>query len=277
MQSILVLTDFSDTAFHAAEYACMLSCQFKSKRVILFNAYQTIPAVANEPMVNAGRDNLHRESLNSMEIWQESLNQFVNPGTSVSFLVDEVDLVTGVNAICAEEKIDMVVMGITGKSNLERLLIGSNAIRAMESVRYPLLIVPKAAKTTSPEKIILATDLKAVEDKINTSLLDKLFASLPAKLLVLNVAHKEGYHPELRNEISGLHKLLDFYNPEFHYITHSDTVEGINIFAAENQADLIITTHYQQSGLPALFHKSVSKKLAWHSQIPLLVVPVQDK
>lgn len=56
MRSILVLADFSDAAFHAAQYAGILSKVFKSKALILFHAYRNIPAVDSEPMVAAGRE-----------------------------------------------------------------------------------------------------------------------------------------------------------------------------------------------------------------------------
>lgn len=71
-----------------------------------------------------------------------------------------------------------------------------------------------------------------------------------------------------------LHLTLDRYSPEIHYINHPDTIEAINIFAKEHRVNIIITLHEQQTGLVHLFHKSASKKLALHSQIPLLVIPV---
>lgn len=273
MKSILVLTDFSDAAFHAAEFACSLSRSFKSRRIILFNACQHIQPLAGQPIVAYGKEDLRRESLDTLEIWQESLSPLADPGTSVNFLFDEVDLIKGVNGICKDNEIDLVVMGIRGKSNLEKRLIGSNVISVMASVSHPLLVVPQSAGIKMPGKIVLATDLKHVAEKMNGSLLEELLSGLPAKLLVLNVTEKEVFLPELRNEISALHALLDVYSPEIHYINHPDIAEGISDFTLARQAGLIITIHDNQRGISGWFHKSVSKKLAWHTQVPLLVLP----
>lgn len=274
MQSILVLTDFSDAAFHAAQYAGMLSKSLNCKELILFHAYQTIPVVSHMPIVAAGQENLHEESLQTMEVWQESVRQFVNAPTEVRFLVDETDLSTAVNSLCREGQIDLVVMGITGKSNLEKIFIGSNTMRVMQNIHYPLLIVPQNTPDTLPDKVVLATDLKEVHDKMMIPSFSDFFDGVGGKLLVLNVADQEQDIVSLRTEITELHKFLDQYEPEFHYIKHPDTVEAINIFAVDHEAGLIVTFHEEHKGLAKLFHKSISKKLAWHSQIPLLVVPV---
>jgi len=278
MQSILVLTDFSDAAFHAARYAGMLSSVFKSKTLTLFHAYQNIPAVINEPVVAAGWEDMHAESLQTMEIWQESIRQFVDPSTNVTFLVDEVELTKCVNAMCDEGQTDLVVMGITGKTNVERIFIGSNTMRVMETIRYPLLVVPPNAADAAPKKVALATDLREVRQKTNIPALFKLLDALDAKLLVVNVDQRERDVSKLMTEITDLHEVLGRYSPEIHYINNTSanpsTIETIDAFVREHQVDIVVSLHERQSALAALFRKSVSKKLAWHSQVPLLMIPV---
>ncbi len=276
MQSILVLTDFSDNAFLAAEYAAMLSKVWKSKRIVLFHAYHTTGPIANTPMVASGREDLHNESLQILEVWEESLRQLTDIQTTIDILVDDTHLETGINRICEDEKIDLIVMGITGKTALEKVVIGSNAIRIMENTDYPLLIVPNEVTIRYPQTILLTTDLKEVEDKMQMPELDDLLTGLSAKILVLNVANKEGELPELRKEIGALHTLLDKFSPEYHYINHQNIVEGINTFANDKGIDVIIALHHQQTGFASLFRKSVTKKLAWHAQTPLIVLPVSS-
>ena len=225
-------------------------------------------------VVAAGRESLHEESLQSMEIWQESVRQFTDPSTSISFFVNDIDLAEGTNALCKEASIDLVVMGITGKSNLEKILIGSNAVRLIADIQYPLLIVPKNTPDRMPAKVVLTTDLKEVKEKISSSSIFKFLDAIQAKLLVVNVARKDKDVSHLRTEIMDLHSLLDRYTPEIHYINHPDTIEAIDEFAQHHQAGIVITFHEQQNRPAALFHKSVSKKLAWHSRLPLLVIPL---
>ncbi|ANH81439.1 hypothetical protein A8C56_11020 [Niabella ginsenosidivorans] len=275
MQSILVLTDFSDNAFLAAEYAGMLSRKWNSKRMVLYHAYHPLPAIANELVTVVVNEDQRPEILHNMEKWQESVQQLAGPGTTVRSLLDDADLEEGIRRIGNNEKTDLVVMGITGKTGWEKLLVGSNTIRVMETCPYPLLIVPPETKISLPETVLLTTDLKDVKEKTALPLLEKFLTGMQGRLLVLNVAKKESDAIDLRKEISALHTLLDQYHPEYHYIDHPDAAEGINSFATDHAAGLMITLHRQQSALTELLQKSISRKLAWHTRIPLLVFPVQ--
>ncbi|RXK85867.1 universal stress protein [Filimonas effusa] len=275
MQSILVLTDFSDAAFQAVEYAAALSRNINSKRIVLLNAFSVAPFMTNEAISPDTMEQLRQEAIDTMDTWQESVKRFVNPGTEVNILVKDFDLSAGIDHICESEHIDLVVMGITNREGVQRLLVGSNAIRVMANTSYPLLIVPREAAIQLPRKIILATDLSDVAAKIQTAELPALLKSLEAKLLVVNVAEKEeNYKPEWRDEITALHNLLAEFDPQFHYVTAKDTVEGILQFATGQNADLVITIHEKQGLIARLFNSSTSKSLAWETTLPLLVIPV---
>ena len=275
MQSILVLTDFSDAAFQAVEYAAALSRNVNSKRIVLLNAFSVAPFMTNEAISPDTMEQLRQEAIDTMDTWQESVKRFVNPGTEVNILVKDFDLSAGIDHICRSEHIDLVVMGITNREGVQRLLVGSNAIRVMASSSYPLLIVPKEASIQLPRKIVLATDLSDVAAKIQAAGLPILLKSLEAKLLVVNVAEgEENYAPEWRDEITALHKLLGEFDPQFHYISSKDTVAGILQFATDQKADLVITIHEKQGLIARLFNSSISKSLAWETTLPLLVIPV---
>lgn len=275
MQSILVLTDFSDAAFQAVEYAAALSKNFNSKRLVLLNAFSVAPFMTNEAISPDTMEQLRQEAIDTMDTWQESVKRFVNPGTEVNILVKDFDLAAGIDDICKSENIELVVMGITNREGVERLLVGSNAIRVMGSTGYPLLIVPREAAVQLPHKIVLATDLRGVAGKIQAAQLPVLLKTLQAKLLVVNVAEgEEDYAPEWRDEITALHDLLNEFDPQFHYINAKDTVGGILQFATEQKADLVITLHEKQGLIARLFSTSTSKSLAWQTSLPLLVIPI---
>ena len=274
MKSILLLTDFSDNAFLAAEYACMLARKWKTEHLLIFYADQANTALESMPTVAPGREELRNETIHTLEVWQESLRQLAGPGIEVSFLMEDTILESRINRICEEKMIDLVVMGITGRTGMEKLLIGSNAIRVMENIRYPLLIVPSETIVEYPHKVVLATDLKDVKEKMDTPLLSKILTALNADLSVVNVSQSESDVTELRAQIGDTHTLLDKFHAKYHYINDPDIVTAINDFTNEKEAGLIIALHRQQSGLASIFRKSVTKRLAWHSNIPVMVLPV---
>lgn len=240
---------------------------------MLLHVFQGIRAVSNEPIVDTDREALYEETLQTMAAWGKSIQEFVPQFTEMTYRVEGIDLVKDINAFCEENRIDLVVMGVTGKTDLEKVLIGSSTIRIMKEIHFPLLIIPKDSPMLMPERVLLATDLKDVKQKTRVSALVNLLDNLSAALLVVNVAEKEQPVPTLRKEITALHASLDKYQPEYKYMSDPETAETINAVAVDNHVGLIITLHEQHGRLAALFHKSVSKRLAWHSQVPLLVIP----
>jgi nucleotide-binding universal stress UspA family protein len=268
MKSILILTDFSDAAYHAAEYACSLARQMQSECIVLFHAYQTVIPTTDVP-VSPVKDasELAREQIQSLEELAEKLQDKVNKDTEIILRADEVVLPESLNEICRREKTELVVMGITGKSQLEKLLIGSKAIDVLGACEYPVLLVPPAAPVVPVENIIFTTDLTHITQHTPLPLLDHLLKVLQARLWVLNVApQEEHYTPDLKTELTDLRNLLEPYTPTYEFLTDKDAVHGILSFAQQKTAPLIVMVHKNQG----LFHRSITKKLAYETLTPVI-------
>lgn len=281
MQTILVLTDFSDVALRAAHYAIHLAGQLQSRRILLFNAFQSLEPVANipvtpeMPVVQANPDELYKESTTQLENLRRTLQPSA-PDITIDTLSEDDILEEAIKKLIGKEQIDLVVAGLSDKSNLEKFLVGSHSIRVMEDSTYPLVIVPEDAKVTPLERILLAVDFDILRRGQTLPRLVAILNNLQAELYVVNVAKDESYSPETKEDISHLHGLLDKYNPSFHYVEDSNVVEGINEFAAQHNISLIIAIHEKKGLLATLFQKSVSKQLAWNSDVPLLIIPAQS-
>src|SRR5690606_4750295 len=61
----------------------------------------------------------------------------------------------------------------------------------------------------------------------------------------------------------------DFHEVEFKI----SVAQGIADFSKENGADMIALIHYEHTFMEKLIREPVVKKVAFHSQIPLLVLP----
>ena len=76
---MLILTDFSEDAFRAAEYACQLAGLLRIQKIVLYHAYQTVMAVADVPAfatVNHDKQ-IYQESMESLGLWQDRLKPMV--------------------------------------------------------------------------------------------------------------------------------------------------------------------------------------------------------
>lgn len=278
MQTILVLTDFSDVALRAAQYAIHLAGQMNSRRILLLNAFQSLEPIANVPVtpelpvVQANPDELYKESTAQLENLRRRLEPSA-AGITIDTLSEDDILEEAVKKLITKENIDLVVAGLSEKSDLERFLVGSHSIRVMENCSYPLVIVPQDAKITVLKKVLLAVDFDILRRGKALPRLVEILNELQAELYVVNVSKGEGYSSDTKEDIKHLHLLLDKYKPSFNYIEDGNVADSINEFASRQDISMIIAIHEKKGLLATLFGKSVSKRLAWNSNVPLLILP----
>lgn len=277
MRSILILTDFSEAAFRAAEYAAELVDTLQVRRIILFHAYQTIVAGGAEiPAISFNSQRLYLDSMEALGLLHDRLKPLVAQEVKIDMQAQDTSYLPDmINQLCKKESIGLVVMGVSGKSGMEKLLMGSITGQLLKSVEFPVLIVPREALIGRGIKsIVLSTDLKDLSG-IPTDTLYEFLDALSSELHIVNVLpeSEDGYSSETEKSIIKLHQELEKYHPSFHYLQGEDAVSGILSFAEEHHASLIIAFPKKQGFFSSIFHKSVSKKLAYNSTVPLLSLP----
>lgn len=272
-QNMLILTDFSDVALNAAIYAAALSRELNVPNILLYYS-DYIPSTIDVPLQNAIRQEhewkKNEERLRGMK---SKLELLTNGQTNVNIRIDERPLDLAVNELSKTESIGLVVMGIKGKSRLEQTLIGSNTIRIARICHIPLLIVPEEAIFTGISKVVFAAELKKVADTIPDQTINNFIQAIKAKLLVLNVDKYEEhrFNPETKAEEASLRSRFG-EEASYHYSEEGDVARGITRFAEEHQVDLIIAVPKEHGFFESLFHRSLTRKMAYHTHIPLLLI-----
>ena len=77
---------------------------------------------------------------------------------------------------------------------------------------------------------------------------------------------------EYQAEKAKLNEMFSDFKPEFYFLGLHDVDEAINQFASDKNVDMIIVVHKGQSLFSKLFVKSHTKKLVYHSNIPVLAI-----
>jgi nucleotide-binding universal stress UspA family protein len=270
MKTILVLTDFSSAASDAADYAVGLARQVNALRIILcYSDY--IPAAVDIPLENAIQAaHKKKEHARELAMLKEQFSTEV-PEAIVEIFVDRRSLAAIVNDFDEEHAVDLVIMGMTGKSKLEQALIGSNTINVAKAIKVPLLIVPEGARFHKIERILLACDLKETTSALPIGAIKSFAGTIQPRLFVLNVERDDEHSTELNMEEDSLSAHLGTENITYHRIRHHNIADGIALFAAENKLQLIIAVPKHHSFFESLFHKSLTKRMAYHTHIPLLL------
>lgn len=272
-RKILILTDFSDSATNAARYAAALSKQLKSTGIILYHSYDYLPVVtATYAPVSAQVVGSAEESLKKLTDLQQALQSLVVEGTVIQPLTDARSLSTAVNAIVDQHHIGLIVLGITGKSSVEKTLVGSNTITISHHCNVPLLVVPEEAAYHELNNVTFACDLKKVTKTIPIYPIDIFINSLKAQLSVLYVNKIDGkVDTGTKTELDSLHQIWDEQKVKYHYTDHENIEEGIMDYADEHHIDLLLTVAKEYGFIERIFHRSLTKNLTYRTHIPLVI------
>lgn len=280
MKTILVPTDFSEISRNAAMYAIGLASDVNATKIVFYNAYQAPPVLtetALPAMPIMDIDTMKDISEQGMTTFLERIRQECPEGIELEHKAQFSILANDINDICEDAGAELIVMGITGTSKVEEVLIGSTAVSVMKQTKVPVIIVPAEAKYTSIKNVMLASDYKNVVETTPVQAIKSILDETKAALHVVNVyeGDKEiSADKTVQQEL--LQSLLKEYEPQFHFENNDSFIAGINHFVEAHSIDLIIIIPRKHKFFEGLFKERHSKKLAFHSHVPLMYVHRED-
>ncbi len=271
MKRLLVPIDFSETSRNAARYAAALAADLKGTKLAFYHVFSP---------VLAGSDGtpLENNTEARRQVVEMALGNIVAdlpPGLDIETIAEEGDSLTeNLVRFVRHQGADMIIMGLTGATRLQQLLMGSNSLNmALEAV-CPVLIVPPNAAYKGVKNILFATDMKNAKTSTPIHQLRSVLSIFEANLHIVNidVDHYVELTEEYKKEKADLQQMLDGFNPEFYFIRIGDFVETINIFSKDKDIDLIITVPRKHSFFSALFNPSNTKRLLYHTHVPVVAI-----
>ena len=274
MKTFIVPTDFSDTSKNAARYAARLTEQVPDSRIILYNVYDNIETGSDSSVVY----NDHEARKTIMELALESVKTEMNsvaPNANITCLAEEKSsFIDSLEKLASQQGASLIIMGITGATRLAQIFIGSNTLNMVNKNVCPVMIVPPAAEFTGVKNVALTSDFKEVEETTPVNALRTVLDIFKPFIHVVNVdsEHYVEVTEEYKTERAKLETILAGYDTEYYFIRQFDFIEAINQFVADYKIDMIFTVPKKHSFVGGLFKSSHTKKLAYHSHVPLVAV-----
>jgi len=286
MKTLLVATDFSANARHAAEYGYQLAARLKAN-IVLCNAF-IVPAEVPEagmvswPMMEYEemlKDS--EEELKTLRTALQKQNNDTDFKPAVQCENDVGALSSVVNDIVAHQSIQMVVMATHGNNGLSQFLVGNHTRRMINEAICPLLLVPETCEIKPVKKIAFATDFMHREKDLETiyKLID-LIRPLNVELLITHIHGEKEHGPEFKQWLD--HFLVELSNkadyPNIYYrVVKNDSPErGLEWLCEHGHVDMLAMVHRGHNILEKIFTGSHTQKMAGHSTIPLLVIPEES-
>jgi nucleotide-binding universal stress UspA family protein len=283
MKKILIATDFSANAAHAAKYGHAIASQVKAD-VVLCNTFivpAEVPQAGTLVWPQMEYDELVESSASELKQLKEELRQNLNdssfrPGISCQSEIGGV--VDVLNEITSKTDVELIVMGTHGAGKFDTLLIGNHSRQMINNTKWPLLLVPGSAKLKPIKKVAFATDLNDPENDLKAIYaLIPLLKKLNAELLLTHIYNGDDPTYKFKQHIQRL--LVDLSNKAnfpniFYRIVNSAKAErGLDWLCDHGHIDVLAMVHRKHDLLDKILIDSHTQKMADHINIPLLVIP----
>ncbi|MCC8426396.1 universal stress protein [Mucilaginibacter sp. UR6-11] len=280
MKKLLVLTDFTANASHAAASARQL-CTKMNTDLLLYHSVQYVPIVpefTNGGMVAETNESLFKDSGLQLEQVAGSLQTLALPGEGYRPQIicenGEGSLAANIKELTARQDIRLVIMGGRSGGALDHLLSGSETSAVINASRKPVLIIPASADISVLKKVVFATDFQAA-DLVALNFLTDLGQSLDVQVEVVHVTKPESVITNIEPEILFRKQLnqLDAKAVSYKQVMGDDIGSLLQQQCQENGPALLAMTHQRHGMLSQLFGHSESKKMLKKGDVAVLIFP----
>lgn len=287
MKNILVLTDFSENATHAAAYALSFGEKIKAN-LSLCNTFQQpilVPemggamtfseeynAVIDSSLLrlNHLKKHLERKEENGNE--ETDFHPAINVVSSVGHLSDVIQ------EMILRENNELIIAGTHDKKGLTAILRSNNVKELIRNINFPLLLIPFNTDYSEIKKIGFAIELKNKDNDIAAVRKLVSFAKpLNANIMLIHIY--DGVEEKFAAE-RHLRRILKtvLHEEDGPVITskiyNEVTIEdGLHEVCKKENIDLLAMVHQHHGFLSRVFNSSHTGNMTDHIHIPLLVLP----
>ncbi len=287
----IVPIDFSPHSIKACDIAFHLAYRHKAS-IKLLHAYLD-PYITGETQLSDTmtydvaneqlREELDSESKKLMKDFSAKLRQRIKTSElpAVKFTTEVAEGVPEevIVEYAKENNPEMIVMGTRGADTKEKQLIGSVTAEVLDSCRRPVFTVPESVNLSRIDDIghvVFFCNLDQ-EDLLALDALYRLFSEERLDVTIVNVPSKKN----AGNSADAFDKLMGYcasHYPRFtfkaEHVSLPSIVDDFKAIEKERRVDLIAVPNKKKNIFARLFNPSLAHRLLFHSDIPMMVIPV---
>ena len=280
MKKILVPTDFSKNALKAVLYAAEIAKRYNAT-IYLLHILEAITGRIHQPYDL--HEKLEEEIVSNRENELATLQKSIAisyPDVKIQKEVIKGTVTNSIAEFAGNNEIDLIVMGTKGATGLRELLMGSVATATIDSTKIPVLAIPDEYDMEEPDGILFATNSFEENKLLLNTIVDlaKLFSAVIYVTVFIDTDSAEAvdyinYTQKLSQYVEFLQKAYPGVSFKSELIDGTEFEKTIEKYHDKNGADIMAMITYRKGFWERFFKKSITKKMASHSKIPLLAIP----
>ena len=267
---IIVPYDFADASVNALSYALELAKKHEGAVLKILHVFRPKLIEAEE---SQSIQNLIEQRERMLKKIVDDINNdwYIDVGTLHAYYEIQIGFPADVLLNLAESNSEaMFIMGGSNNKKLQKSTYGSVTTSMAMKGHAPVCIVPQSYKLHQLKTIAFCLDDFNI-DKEGIQALETLF---DLKETTINFIHfNQGKAEELAEELTYfLDKNLPNTRYNYSSLIGENKFETIRKYLLENNIDHLVLTRRNRSMLKELFHKSLTKKLAIETPVPLTII-----
>ena len=281
MKKILAPTDFSENATNAIKYAIKL---FEKETCVFYLLNTFTPAAYNVGAMVDSYSALRLQEIvkdnseKNLEMLEDSLKeQFNNPNHSFVRIASFNLLILEITDVVTREGIDLIVMGTKGATGAKEVFLGTHTTYTIKKVKCPVIAVPSGFVFDPPKEILFPTDYRLSKTNKHLSLIKEICEKHVSRLNILNAYHGEPLSKDQNNIKDFLDKYFEGNSHLFHIAEDTDLIGAIDNFQVKHKINFLIMIHNRHSFFENMLFRPLINQIAYHTNIPFLVIPSEDR
>jgi nucleotide-binding universal stress UspA family protein len=281
MKKILVPTDFSKSAQDSADVAADIARR-SGATMILLHVVEEVTGDSFNVKGVVSTDSFENRIFNvrMIEKARKQLEKAVKDPKFADIRVDGELRVGnpfhGIRTIVADKKVDLVVMGKSGKTKIQEMIVGSNTEKIVRMAKCPVLAVNKKPTRTDFRNIVYATSM--AEDELVFSRVVKSAQRMYDSTIHLVTINTPGtFLPDhiAKENLNKFAKRLVLKNYTISVYNDFTVEEGVIRFADTIDADMIAIATHGRTGFAHVIAGSVAEDIVGHAKRPVLTFVVK--
>ncbi|RAV98402.1 universal stress protein [Pseudochryseolinea flava] len=177
----------------------------------------------------------------------------------------------GMNSIITEKKVDLVVMGTSGKSELEHMIIGSNTEKVVRHAHCPVLTVHNKPARKDFKNIVYATSMDK-DEEVFSKIIRRTQQVYDSTIHLVRINTPGNFQRDavVKKYMQDFAKKLQLKNYTINVFNDLSEEEGIVYFADSIDADLIGMATHGRTGFAHVLAGSIAEDVVSHSRRPVL-------
>ncbi|HEX5172391.1 MAG TPA: universal stress protein [Cyclobacteriaceae bacterium] len=270
MVNILVPTDFSELSRVSIDYAIKVANKLGGNITLLHVVTVIQPTRAS---MRLRLEALEEEMMQmAKEDMKALITEFAGKNKANKPIAFEIIQGSSFNAtvksVSKKLRSGLIIMGTRGANGLKKVVLGSNTASVIESSNIPVLAVPEFAEFTSFKTVVYATDLKHLDDELE--LLIPYIKTFESTLHIFHVAPSAREVGTAEIAIKDSIEKTGYSKFQIKVAVSKDIDEAVENYVKETKSDLLTTFAHEHSFYEKLFDRSLTRKLAFQSKVPLL-------